>query len=272
MVTQQVPMLHGVNAGGGAGGAGTDRFIAAMLDMSPTEHKRQSPLRLAVSVFVHMVLIAVVIILPIYFADNSLDLTAMNTTFLVAPRPPGPPPPPAALVQKVVPRVAAHAFQPTPPVAPKTIPKTVAVVTDAPPPLSAAGAIGGIPGGEVGGVLGGTLGGSLDGSVVPPPLPAPSQKLLRVGGDVKPPRLLSQVQPVYPAIARTAKVEGQVVVDAVIDAQGNVVKAHAVSGPGLLIPAALNAVEQWKYAPTYLNGVAVSIAMNVTVDFNLHGA
>ncbi len=62
------------------------------------------------------------------------------------------------------------------------------------------------------------------------------------------------------------------VVDAVIDSEGNVVKAHAVSGPGLLIPAALSAVEQWKYAPTYLNGVAVSIAMNVTVDFNLHGS
>ncbi len=164
MATQQAPILKALNTGSGAGGAETDRFIAAMLDMSPTEHKRQSPLRLTVSVLVHIVLIAVVIILPIYFADNSLDLTAMTTTFLVAPRPPAPPPPPAALVQKAAPRVAAHVFQPTPLVAPKAIPKTVAVVADAPPPLNAAGAIGGIPGGEVGGVLGGTLGGSLDGS------------------------------------------------------------------------------------------------------------
>ena len=50
-------------------------------------------------------------------------------------------------------------------------------------------------------------------------------------------------------------------IDAVIDPHGNVVRAHAVSGPGLLIPAALAAVDRWKYAPTYLNGEPVSIAM-----------
>ncbi len=262
-------MPKALEPGEGAGAADTDRFIAAMLDMSPTEHKRQSPLRLTVSVLVHILLIAAVIITPIYFADNSLDLKSMTTTFLVAPRPPAPPPPPAAIVQKVA-QVAPKVFQPTPLVAPKAIPKTVAMVADAPPPLNVGGGtIGGIPDGDVGGVLGGTLGGS--GVLPPPPPAAPAQGVLRVGGDVKPPRLLSAVQPEYPAVARTARIQGQVVVDAVIDERGNVVKAHAVSGPGLLIPAALNAVEQWKYAPTYLNGVAVSLAMNVTVDFNLHG-
>jgi len=251
------------------GRAGRDRFVDAMLDLSPTEGKRRSPGRLAVSIVVHVLLISAVIIAPIYFADNSLDLKAMTTTFLVAPRPPAPPPPPAAMVQKVA-QVTPKTFQATPLTAPKAIPRDVAVVADAPPPPSASlGAIGGVPGGMEGGVLGGVL----NTSAAPPPPPFPvshAPQVVRVGGDVKPPHLLSQVQPVYPVIARTARIEGDVVVDAVIDEHGNVVKAHVVSGPGLLVPAALAAVEQWKYAPTYLNGVAVSIGMNVTVQFHLH--
>jgi periplasmic protein TonB len=260
MATQQINTLS-------AGGAGTDRFIAAMLDMSPTENKRRSPGRLVISVLVHALLIGAVILAPIYFADNSIDLKAMTTTFLVAPRPPAPPPPPAAVIQKVV--HVTKAFQATPLVAPRAIPKTVVVVADAAPPSleAAGGTIGGIPGGDVGGVLGGVLGNAAP--APPPPAAAPRQQVVRVGGDVKPPQLLSRVQPVYPVIARTAKVEGDVVVDAIIDEHGNVVKAHAVSGPGLLLTAALSAVQQWKYAPTYLNGVPVSIAMNVTVQFHL---
>jgi protein TonB len=60
-----------------------------------------------------------------------------------------------------------------------------------------------------------------------------------------------------------------VIIDAVIDEHGNVVQAHAISGPPMLIAAALQAVSQWKYQPTYLNGVAVSLAMHVTVSFHL---
>ncbi len=245
---------------------GQDRFIAAMLDLSPTEHKRRSPVRLIISVFVHALLIAAVVLLPILLADNSLDLKAMTTTFLVAPRPPAPPPPPAAVVQKVA-QVAPKTFQATPLTAPKAIPKQVAVVTDAPPPDSGSvGALGGVPGG----VAGGVLGGALTGPAPPPPSAPATPQLLRVGGDVKPPRLLQQIQPQYPAVARAARVEGDVIVEAIIDEHGNVVKAHVVSGPGLLVPAALAAVEQWKYAPTFLNGVAMPVAMNVTVQFHLH--
>jgi periplasmic protein TonB len=248
------------------GGAGSDRFVAAMLDLSPTENKRRSPGRLAVSILVHFLLISAVIIGPIYFADNSLDLKAMTTTFLVAPRPPAPPPPPAAIVK--VAQVAPKTFQPTPLTAPKAIPKAVAVVSDEPPPSVGGGSIGGV----AGGVEGGVFGGMLNTSAAPPPPPpvATKQQVVRVGGDVQAPRLLSRVQPVYPAVARTARIEGDVVVDAIIDEHGNVVKAHVVSGPGLLVPAALAAVQQWKYAPTYLNGVAVPIGMNVVVQFHLH--
>jgi protein TonB len=93
--------------------------------------------------------------------------------------------------------------------------------------------------------------------------------IVRVGGNVKPPQLVQNVQPQYPTVARMAHVQGNVVIDAVIDKTGNVVSAHAISGPGLLVPAALDAVHQWKYKPTYLNGEPVDLAMEVTVNFQL---
>jgi protein TonB len=74
---------------------------------------------------------------------------------------------------------------------------------------------------------------------------------------------------VYPKLARQAHVWGTVVVNAVIDEHGNVVQARALSGHPLLIQAALNAVLEWKYEPTTLNGTAVAVEMEVTVHFNL---
>jgi protein TonB len=92
---------------------------------------------------------------------------------------------------------------------------------------------------------------------------------MRVGGDVKAPHLVSKVDPVYPPIAKASRVQGEVRIDAVIDQQGKVVRAHAIDGPGLLLPAALDAVQKWKYEPTYLNGQPISIAMQLTVKFKL---
>ena len=102
-----------------------------------------------------------------------------------------------------------------------------------------------------------------------PPAPVSTPKVVRVGGDVRAPALLQSVNPHYPPIARAAHAEGDVVIDAIIDEHGNVVQAHAISGPALLIAAALQAVQQWKYQPTVLNGQPVSIAMHVTVTFRL---
>ena len=76
-------------------------------------------------------------------------------------------------------------------------------------------------------------------------------------------------QPIYPSLARQARVEGDVVVEAVIDATGSVVEAKVISGHALLMSAALEAVRQWKYEPTYLNGEAVPVRLRVTVTFQL---
>jgi periplasmic protein TonB len=158
--------------------------------------------------------------------------------------------------------------------APSVIPKNISIIKEAPlPPEAEGGVVGGVPGGVPGGTLGGVLGGIIGGSaslavsVAPPPPPA--KRVIRVGGKVDPPRQTYSAEVKYPAVAKVAKVEGVVVIDAIIDEQGNVVQAHVVSGPGLLVGAALQAVEKWKYEPTRLNGQPVSIEMEVNVHFNL---
>jgi periplasmic protein TonB len=247
-------------------GKGDERFISAMLDLSPTSKGKKNPWRVALSIAAHVVLLGAAIIAPIYFANDALNLTQMTRTFLVAPPPPAPPPPPVQTIAKVAP---VRAIIPAALVAPKVVPRNIEVAKDEPPaeaaPDVSAGVPGGVPGGELGGVLNGV------GTAAPAPPPKPPA-VVRVGGNVKAPRLVSKVDPVYPPIAKSSHTQGTVRIEAVIDTQGNVVRAHALDGPGLLIPAALNAVDKWKYEPTYLNGQAVSVAMQVTVDFQLGAA
>lgn len=92
---------------------------------------------------------------------------------------------------------------------------------------------------------------------------------VRVGGRVKEPRKLYAPAPEYPILAKQARVEGAVVIEAIIDASGNVVEAKVVSGPALLMKAALDAVRQWKFEPTYLNEQPVAVDLIVTVEFRL---
>ena len=91
----------------------------------------------------------------------------------------------------------------------------------------------------------------------------------RVGGDVQPPAKLRHVTPDYPELARRARQEGRVVLECTIDVHGRVVDARVVRGTPLLDQAALDAVREWRYAPTLLNGVPVAIVMTVTVMFTL---
>jgi len=91
----------------------------------------------------------------------------------------------------------------------------------------------------------------------------------RVGGDIVPPTKLVHVAPAYPEIARIARVSGIVVFDCTIDPAGNVVDVRLLSGSPLLAPSAVEAVSRWRYTPSRLNGVPVSVLMTVTVRFDL---
>jgi protein TonB len=131
----------------------------------------------------------------------------------------------------------------------------------------AGGVPGGVAGGEVGGVLGGVFGSTGTTAPPPPQQPQPAKRVVRAGSLIKPPRRTSFTDAEYPTLARQTRVQGTVVVDAVIDEKGNVVQARAVSGHPLLIDAALKAVLQWKYEPTSLNGQPVAVDLEVQVNF-----
>ena len=92
---------------------------------------------------------------------------------------------------------------------------------------------------------------------------------VRVGGSIKAPTQLSKVQPVYPAEAQAARVQGIVILEATIGVDGRVADAKVLRSVPLLDQAALDAVRQWVYTPTLLNGVPVPVIMTVTVTFNL---
>ena len=151
------------------------------------------------------------------------------------------------------------------------------------------GEIGGTPGGEIGGVKGGVVGGQVGGTgtgtagegtggpeapVAPPPPPPPPPPVpsgpLRVGGDVKAPVTISRGEPNYTDTARKARVAGVVIVEAIIDKQGNVDNARIIKGlPMGLSEEAVKAVKRWKFRPGTLNGEPVATIFNLTVNFKL---
>ena len=224
-----------------------------------------------VSVFGHSVVVAVLILLPLYFTQ-AINMPQFQKTLLVAPPPPPPPPPPAAV--HVMPRVPKSFFTKGQLFAPKFIPKKVAQIKEeARPPAATgvAGVIGGVPGGQLGGVLGGILGGIGHAPAPAPPRPTPvaHKGPYRVGGKVQAPRLIRQVQPEYPPLAKQARIQGDVVIDSVIDTQGRVTEMKVVSGSPLLVQSAIQALGQWRYQPTLLNGQPVAVDMLVTLHFTL---
>ncbi|MGE0450691.1 MAG: energy transducer TonB, partial [Vicinamibacterales bacterium] len=101
----------------------------------------------------------------------------------------------------------------------------------------------------------------------PPPPPPPAA--VRVGGNLKPPTKVKDVRPVYPAIAQSARVQGVVIIEATIGPDGSVQEAKVLRSIPLLDAAAIEAVKQWQFTPTLLNGVPVPVIMTVTVNFTL---
>ena len=222
--------------------------------------KTNKPWTVAMSAIVQAVIVGILILIPLIYTE-ALPKGFMNT-FLVAPAPPPPPPPPAAPVHVVRPRIVT----PQRMVAPTVIPKTVQVIKDEAPDVGGVGVEGGVGGGVPGGVLGGIIGNS-----APPPPPKPTQTRIRVGGNVQGAKLLHQVQPIYPQIAKTAHVSGTVLLHAIIAKDGTIQELQYVSGPPLLMRAAMDAVHEWRYQPTMLNGEPVEVDTTIQVVFTLGG-
>ena len=248
-------------------------FAEALLDLSDTRPGRRT-LDFVASLVVHTLLISTLILIPLYFTE-AIDLKQFTQTFLVAPPPPPPPPPPAAPTVLKVRATTRRVFMSGGKLlAPTTIPEKIAMLKEEElPPEVGVGVSGGVPGGVPGGQAGGVIGGIISSAprtYVPlaPSAPAPKAPV-RVGGRIMPPRQIYAPEPSYPPLARQAKVQGDVVIDAVIDVQGNVVQMQVVSGHPLLLQAATETLRKWRYQPTYLNEEPIPVQFLVTIRFRL---
>jgi len=130
------------------------------------------------------------------------------------------------------------------------------------------GTLGGVEGGVVGGVLGGVVGGVL-GGVSTEEQREFEKGAVRAVGNIKPPKLVKAVDPIYPEKARKAQVEGLVILEARTDEKGNVEDAKVLKSIPVLDQAAIDAVKQWKYEPMVINGKPQKIVFTLTVNFRL---
>jgi len=224
----------------------------------------------AVSFAFQVVLIGILVLIPLLFTE-ALPKTQLMT-FLVAPPPPPPPPPPAAAPVKVVKTVQTDIINgqlrtPT------KIPEKVQMIKEeeAPPPVMASGGVvGGVPGGVPGGQMGGVIGGIISSTPVAVPKVATPQRV-RVSQGVTQGLLIRKVQPVYPPLARQARIQGTVLLQAEISKDGTIENLRLISGHPMLAPAAIEAVKQWKYKPYILNGEPVEVETQIQVNFTLAG-
>jgi protein TonB len=243
-------------------------FEDVLIESAPHKGKGRKLVSLPVALALHLVVIGIVVGASIWFVDDVQEPPIPVTFYAAAPPPP--PPPPAAAPKPAAPKpevVKPMPVRPSEMTAPTIIPEKIPEPSAAPEPEAATegvegGVEGGVPGGVPGGVIGGVVGGTG---------PGLSDEPLRVGGDVKAPQLTNRVEPQYPEAARKARMEGVVILEAIITASGSVEDVKVLKSVNPLLDAAASrAVQQWRYRPATLNGRAVRVYLTVTVTFNLH--
>ena len=213
--------------------------------------------------------IGALLILPLMFTQ-ALP-TQQLLTYLVAPPPPPPPPPAAtAPIVKVVQTDMLNDGQLR---TPTRIPQKVEMIREeeAPPPAMAGGVVGGVPGGIPGGQLGGVIGGiisSASNSVAIIPKIEPVKRV-RISQGVTRGMVISKIEPKYPTIAVAARITGVVLLKAIISKEGTITELQVVNGHPVLIPAAIDAVKQWRYRPYLLNGEPVEVETTIIVNFDI---
>jgi len=221
------------------------------------------------SFLLQIFLLGILILIPLIYTDALPKQQLM--TFLVAPPPPPPPPPPpAAAVVKVVRQIQSELINgqlrtPT------KIPQKIQMIKeeDAPPPMMSGGMLGGVPGGVPGGSMGGVIGGIVNAAGAIPKQVIPQR--VRVSSGVSTGLLIRKITPTYPPLARQARIQGQVVLQAEISKEGTIQNLQLISGHPMLAPAAIEAVKQWRYKPYLLNGEPVAVETQVVVNFSLSG-
>src|SRR5919109_3326077 len=219
----------------------------------------------AVSFVLQVALVGVLVLVPLLFTEALPKQQLM--TFLVAPPPPPPPPPPPAATPIKTVKIVQSDIMNGQLRTPTKIPEKVQMIKEeeAPPPMaSMGGVVGGVPGGVPGGQMGGVIGGIISSAPVAVPKVATPQRV-RVSQGVTQGLLIRRIQPAYPPLARQARIQGAVVLQAQISKQGTIENLRLISGHPMLAPSAIEAVKQWRYKPYFLNGEPVAVETQVQV-------
>ncbi|MGA2022638.1 MAG: TonB family protein [Candidatus Sulfotelmatobacter sp.] len=222
-----------------------------------------------VSFGIQIGIIGVMVLIPLIFTE-ALPKGQMMFLLVAPPPPPPPPPPAAAMVQHV--RVVQTDIVNGELRTPTKIPEKIKMIQEdeAPPAMASAGVVGGVPGGIPGGQMGGVIGGIISATPVAVPKVATPQRV-RVSSGVSSGLLIRRVNPTYPPLARQARIQGVVILQAQISKDGSIENLQLISGHPMLAPAAIEAVKQWKYKPYLLNGEPVEVDTQVQVNFTLAG-
>jgi periplasmic protein TonB len=218
-----------------------------------------------VSLVLQVAAIGVLVLIPLIYTE-ALPKQAMQA-MLVAPPPPAAAPVKVVKVQSEMDNGALRT--------PTKIPDKIKMVKEeeAPPQAASSGVVGGVAGGVPGGAMGGVIGGIVSGaaSSVPKVTAAKPAGPARVSGGVMAGQKIAGPNPQYPAIAKQARIQGTVVLAATISKTGSIENLHVVSGPPMLVNAALEAVKQWRYKPYLLSGEPTEVETTINVNFSLSG-
>jgi protein TonB len=237
-----------------------------------TQAKTRKPWTVAVSLSVQCVAVGIVLLIPLLHPGN-LRIPDPLQPHLIRTwitQPPLPPQHMAARTSAIAAPAAPRIFIYTPPSAHSTAAQPSIEMPTGEPEL-----------GAWAGPAGGPFGPALTTTVALPPVATPQRPVatpspkpaasgpLKIGGDVAAAKLIYGPAPIYPRIAVTARSQGIVVLEAVIAVDGSIRNLRVVSGPPLLVNAAVEAVRQWRYHPMLLNGVAVEVLTEIDVNFTL---
>jgi len=269
-------------------------FDDVLIESAGKDRRKGGLASTLLSLAIHAALIGAVVMAGYYVKENPQAIEKPMNAFIVgsAPPPPPPPPPPAASSVaaatqhvRVEPQQSQETFR-----QPNEMPQTLNKVDEnvAQQNTEVAGAMpGGVAGGKEGGVVGGDLehgvvGGDLEHGVPGGDLNGrPGGQVggggntagapVRVGGIVLAPKIVSRIEPRYTEAARNARIQGIVIVEAIIDPQGNVTDARILKPLGFgLDQQALAAIREWKFRPGTLNGQPISVYFNLTINFHIN--
>ncbi|MGA9979052.1 MAG: energy transducer TonB [Candidatus Sulfotelmatobacter sp.] len=247
-------------------------FTDVLLEVDGMQRRRHT-LATVLSFVLQCLLLGGLLLVPLLFTEALPRQQLLS--FLETPPPPPPPPPAASEAASKAEQRMESDIENGRLRAPGRIPQKVKMIQEEEPPVdsSSGGVIGGVPGGIPGGQLGGVIGGIISStstlSAVPKLAIPAAPKRVRISQGVTKGMLIQKIEPAYPPLARAARIQGEVVLAAIISKNGEIQNLTLVSGHPMLTAAALEAVKQWRYRPYLLNGEPVEVETTIIVTFQL---